>query len=76
MVEPLHALYSKSCLDKMERWLERNQLGLYSFLKTVRVRYVEREEIQRFDPQLLSFFNINYQSDLEKAITLAAENRH
>jgi len=75
MVEPLHAIYSKSCLDKMKRRLERNQLGVHSFLKTVRVRYVEREESQRFDPQLLSFFNINYQSDLDRAIALAAENR-
>ena len=75
MVEPLHAIYSKSCLDKMKRRLERNQLRVHSFLKTVRVRYVEREESQRFDPQLLSFFNINYQSDLDRAIALAAENR-
>jgi len=75
MAEPLHAIYSKSCLEKMKRWLEHNQLGVHSFLKTVRVRYVEREESQRFDPQLLSFFNINYQSDLDQAIALVEENR-
>ena len=75
MVEPLHAVYSKSCLDNMKTQLECNQLGIHSLLNTVRVRYVERAECQRFDPQLLSFFNINYQSDLERAITLAAEGR-
>jgi molybdopterin-guanine dinucleotide biosynthesis protein A len=71
MVEPLHAVYSKNCLDNMKAQLERNQLEVDSLFKTVRVRYVERAECQRVDPQLLSFFNINYPSDLDKAITLA-----
>ncbi len=72
-MEPLHAIYSKSCLDNMKKRLERNQLGVDSFLSTVRVSYVERAECQRLDPQLLSFFNINYQSDLDQAIALAAK---
>ncbi len=76
MVEPVHAIYSKSCLDIMKTQLERNQLGINPFLSTVRVRYVERAECQRLDPQLLSFFNINYQSDLERAIALAAEGKY
>lgn len=71
--EPLHAIYSGTCLDKMKTRLERNQLGVYSFLNTIRVRYVEREECQRLDPQLLSFFNINYQADLDRANELAAQ---
>jgi len=33
----------------------------------VRVRYVEAEEIERFDPEHLSFFNINTRADLERA---------
>ena len=72
MIEPLHAIYSRSCLDNMKKQLERNQLKVHSFLDTVRVRYVERAEMQKLDPQLLSFFNINYQSDLDRAIALAA----
>jgi len=75
MAEPLHAIYSRSCLKEMKSRLELNQLGVHSFLKILRVRYVEREESQRFDPQLLSFFNVNHQSDLDRAITLAAESR-
>jgi len=75
MIEPLHAIYSKSCLGNMKTRLERNQLGVHSFLNTVRVRYVEQAECRRLDPELLSFFNINYQSDLDQAIALAAKNR-
>ncbi len=74
MMEPLHAIYSKSCLGNMKTQLERNQLDTYSILNTVRVRYVERAECQRFDPQLLSFFNINCQSDLDQAVLLAAKH--
>ena len=73
-VEPLHAIYSRSCLGSMKTLLEHDQLEVTHFLNTVHVRYVERTECQRFDPQLLSLFNINCQSDLERAITLAAEN--
>ena len=75
MVEPLHAIYSRNCLDNMKTQLERNQLRINSLLNVVRVRYVERAECQRFDPQLLSFFNINYQSDLDRANVLATEGR-
>lgn len=75
MVEPLHAIYSRNCLDNMKTQLERNQLRINSLLNVVRVRYVERAECQRFDPQLLSFFNINYQSDLDRANMLATEGR-
>ncbi len=76
MVEPLHAVYSKNCLASVKTQLELNQLGVNSFLSRVRVRYVERAECQRLDPQLLSFFNINCQSDLDQANLLARENRH
>jgi len=73
MIEPLHAIYSKSCLDKMKIRLENNQLGITPFLDEMRVRYIEEAECRGFDPELLTFFNINHQSDLEQAIKLAAE---
>jgi molybdopterin-guanine dinucleotide biosynthesis protein A len=75
MIEPLHAIYSRDCLDNMKKRVESNELKVHSFLKTVRVRYIEREESQKLDPELLSFFNINHQSDIERAISLAKKNR-
>ena len=73
MIEPLHAVYSRSCLESMKTRLENSQLGITSYLKQQRVRYVEEAECRRFDPELLSFFNINRQADLEKAIKLVRE---
>jgi molybdopterin-guanine dinucleotide biosynthesis protein A len=37
----------------------------------VKVRYVEAGEISRFDPEHLSFFNINTEADLAKARQMA-----
>ena len=70
-VEPLHAVYAKSCLEKMEVHLAKNQLAVQGLLDELHIRYVEREKCLRFDPQLLSFLNINSQSDLDRALDLA-----
>ena len=74
-LEPLCAVYSRSCLGIMKTEIENNRLQISHSLSMLRVRYIERAECQKFDPQLLTFFNINYQSDLDQAITLAVESR-
>jgi len=72
-VEPLCAIYSKNCLVPIHELLERNELMISELFSVVRVRYVEEDEIDRFDPEHLSFFNINTQADLDEARKLAAE---
>lgn len=67
MVEPLHAVYSKSCLDPIESMIEQDNLSVHRLLDLVQVRYVDSDEIDRFDPEHLSFFNINTQAELEMA---------
>jgi molybdopterin-guanine dinucleotide biosynthesis protein A len=67
LVEPLHAVYSKACLAPIERLLEQGILSVRELFSLVRVRYVETEEIDRFDPEHLSFFNVNTKSDLARA---------
>ncbi len=72
-LEPLHAIYARSCLGPIEVQMQRGELTLCNLFDRVKVRYVESEEIDRFDPRHLSFFNINTQADLEKARKLAEE---
>ena len=67
LVEPLHAVYSKACLASIEGLLKQGVLGIRELFRLVRVRYVEAEEIDRFDPEHLSFFNINTRADLARA---------
>jgi len=73
MVEPLHAVYSKNCLAPIEYLFQQGGLSVRELFTLVRVRYVEAEEINRFDPEHLSFFNINSQADLERAKSLVKE---
>jgi len=71
LTEPLHAIYSKECLQPIERLLSAGGFKIIGFFPEVRVRYVEEEEIKLFDSQCFSFFNINILEDLEKARSLA-----
>ena len=73
MIEPLHAVYSKSCLPAIERRLNEGRSMVYSLLEGVRVRFVEQEEVEKFDPKRLSFFNINSTADIEKARAMARD---
>jgi len=66
-IEPLHAVYSKRCLEPIQRQIEQEDLAIRRFLAQVRVRYVSTEEIDAFDPGHLSFFNVNTLSDLRRA---------
>jgi len=73
LIEPLHAVYSKGCLAPMENLLKQGNLKVSDLLALVKVRYVEAEEINQFDPEHLSFFNINTEADLKIAQELARE---
>lgn len=72
--EPLHAVYTKNCLPSMESLIKGGSLKISDLLDSVSVRYVEKDEIDRFDPEHLSFFNINTKADLEKARLLASRD--
>jgi molybdopterin-guanine dinucleotide biosynthesis protein A len=72
-LEPLCAVYSKNCVAPIQWLLEQNELRIRKLFSMVKVKYVEEDELNRFDPKHLSFFNINSQDDLERARKLAAE---
>ncbi len=69
-MEPLHAAYSRSCLAIIEPLVKRGLYPIYDFFPDVETRYVEADEINRFDPLHLSFLNINTEADLQKARSL------
>lgn len=65
--EPLHAIYSKVCLDPIEAKLKAKMLKITVFFGQVEVRFVERAEIEKFDEDGRSFANINSPQDLKEA---------
>ena len=71
IVEPLHSVYSKNCLEAIVKLLVSNNLKVDNLLKMVKVRYVETQEVNYFDPDHFSFFNINTKKDLIFARKLA-----
>lgn len=62
-VEPLHALYHRSCLAAIEARLESGERRMIAFYPDVRVRYVEAREIALFDREGHTFANANTPED-------------
>jgi molybdopterin-guanine dinucleotide biosynthesis protein A len=73
--EPLHAVYSKRCLEPMRRRLDAGHLKISELFGEVRVRYVDASTLASLDPEGLSFFNINTPGDLGKAREILARSR-
>ena len=72
-MEPLHAVYSRNCIGPMEKQIKQGNLKITGFFDSLKVKYVGKEELDRFDPERLSFFNINTEADLKKARVLASQ---
>ena len=66
-LEPLHAIYRKSCVPAIERCLETDQRRVVNLLDQVRVRVVTPDEIRPHDPRFRSFANVNTPQDWSDA---------
>lgn len=62
-LEPLHAVYAKSCLPKMEKVMHAGERRILSFFDLAQVRLVPRGRIAALDPDYASFHNINTPED-------------
>lgn len=65
--EPLHALYRRSCLPAVAARLAAGERQVLCFYPDIRVRAVPAHELQRYDPTLVSFFNVNSPEDWRRA---------
>ncbi len=66
--QPLHAVYRRSVLPLLREQLERGELRPIFLYDKVRTRKIGEDEIRRFDPEGLSFFNMNTPEDYEEAL--------
>jgi molybdenum cofactor guanylyltransferase len=66
--QPLHAVYRKSVLPFLEEQLARNELRPVYLFDKVRTRRVDEEEVRLFDPEGLSFFNMNTPEEYRQAM--------
>lgn len=65
--EPLHAIYNKACLPPIKAQLEAGRFKIIRFYNQVRVRFIDKPEIETWDGDGRSFANINTPQDLEDA---------
>ena len=75
LIEPLCAIYSKSCLEVIERNIKAGVLSVREIFPYLKVKFIKEEEIKKFDAGLYSFFNINFKRDFTKAEELIKMRR-
>lgn len=67
-LQPLHAVYRRSVAPLLAEQLEQGELRAVSLYQRVRTREVNEDSIRRFDPQGLSFLNMNSPEDYQAAL--------
>jgi molybdopterin-guanine dinucleotide biosynthesis protein A/molybdopterin converting factor small subunit len=73
--QPLCAVYRRSVAPLLKEQLERRELRPIFLYDKVRTRKVEEEEIRRFDPDGLSFFNMNSPEEYQTAVAIWKKSR-
>jgi molybdopterin-guanine dinucleotide biosynthesis protein A len=66
--QPLHAVYRRTVLPLLEDQLARGELRPVYLFDKVRTRRIDEDVIRRFDPDGLSFFNMNTPEDYAEAL--------
>jgi molybdopterin-guanine dinucleotide biosynthesis protein A len=67
-LEPLHAVYRReTCLPVIHSALENGNLKMVGWLPNVKVRIVSPDEVARFDPHGLDFWNLNTPAEFTQA---------
>lgn len=70
-LQPLHAIYSRKCIEPIERSMAADDLKIYDLFHEVDVLEVPESVLAQFDPGLRFVININTFEDLERARGLA-----
>lgn len=70
-LEPLHAIYSKNCLESIKGALQKGGYKIIDFYPMVKVRVIDQIEFAALDPMKKAFINVNTPEEL-----LSIENRN
>ena len=66
--EPLHAVYRReSCIPAIEAALEAGQWRVISWFPKVNIRRLTQDELGRYDPDGLAFWNVNTPEEFVEA---------
>jgi len=63
-MQPLHAIYSKRCLDAMRTVIDQGKYKIVDFYDLVKVKIVDESDFLYLDPLRESFINVNTPEEL------------
>jgi molybdopterin-guanine dinucleotide biosynthesis protein A len=63
-LQPLHAIYSKNCLEPIKQVIEKGKYKIIDIYPMVKVKIVEERELFSLDPIRESFINVNTPEEL------------
>ncbi len=70
--EPIHAVYRRAtCLPAIEASIDADQWKVIAWFPQVKVRVLTPDEIERYDPSGLAFWNVNTPEEFSKAKEIA-----
>lgn len=70
--EPLHAIYRReTCLPAIEASIDADQWKVIAWFPQVKVRILTPEEVKRYDPSGLAFWNVNTPEEFVEAEKIA-----
>ncbi|MBA4396021.1 MAG: molybdenum cofactor guanylyltransferase [Syntrophus sp. (in: bacteria)] len=68
-LEPLHAIYAKSCLPHMKRRIMQDRLKITGFYKGLKCLNIPDSVQKSYDPEHRMFINVNTREDLARLQT-------
>ncbi|HLC21561.1 MAG TPA: molybdenum cofactor guanylyltransferase [Candidatus Methylomirabilis sp.] len=66
-LQPMHAVYAKSCLPFIKEAIDLRMLKIARFFPKVKVKIIEEPALRAVDPHLLGLMNVNTPLELEEA---------
>ncbi|MCF6154119.1 MAG: molybdenum cofactor guanylyltransferase [Candidatus Brocadia sp.] len=74
-LEPLHAFYSKKCIQPMYRCLNEGRLRIIDFFSEVKVKIVDEQEFKELDTSTQPLVNLNTPEEYHKYCDHKVPNR-
>lgn len=68
--QPLNALYRTESLQKAKQLFHKGERSLFSFIKSLNVKFIDQNKIEKVDPQLYSYWSINTPEDYQKLLSI------
>ncbi len=65
-LQPLHAIYSRKCLNHIKKLINIDKLKVTGFYKNLKILKIPDDTIKSYDSEGRMFFNVNSKEDLKK----------